>query len=348
MSPADDGGAPSRFLLAPVVDILRQERDRTVPVETSRVYYLGALLVIFFLLEIATGILLMIYYRPSAGAAYYSTGIIMDEVRLGWLLRSVHRWGADLVILLGFLYVIRVYFWRGYQPPRQLNWVLGIVLLILVLTLGFTGTLLPWDQYAYWYTDSARETISAVPVLGNFILGVIWGGWDIGEEVLLRFYALHVGALPWLAASLLLLHVVLVWRFGITEPTPNDGPSRRGAIPFFPDFLVNLFIAALLLAGLLLSVAVFAPPSLLARADPLSPLSHLQPRWYLLPVRELLRALPGPTAALSVMGFLLLLLLVPVIDGGPTPWRSRKIIQPALGWLVVGGWVLLGVLGYLR
>jgi quinol-cytochrome oxidoreductase complex cytochrome b subunit len=348
MSPGDESGRSSASLLAPLAEILRQERDRTVPADTRLLYYLGALFVIFFSVEVATGILLMIYYRPSAQAAYYSIGIITDEVRLGWLVRSVHRWCSDLIILFSFLYVIWVYFSRAYRPPRQLNWVLGILVLILVLTLGFTGTLLPWDQYAYWYTDSARQTIAAVPLLGNAILALIWGGWEIGEEVLLRFYAFHAGVLPWLATSLLFLHVLLVWRFGITDAPAGDNDSRRALIPFIPDFLLTLFIAALILGGLLLSVAVFAPPSLSGRADPLLPLTHIHPRWYLLPLRELLRALAGGMAALIVIAFSLVVFLVPLIDRGRRRSTSRKVLQPAVGVLVIGAWVVLGVLGYLR
>ncbi len=351
MSRADDGerpGRPNAFLLAPLAQLFQQERDRLVSADAISLYYLAALLVIFFCVEVTTGILLMIYYRPSAQAAYYSIGIIQDEVRLGWLIRSVHRWCADLVIAFSFLYVIRVYFARAYRPPRQLNWVLGILLLIFVLTLGFTGTLLPWDQYAYWYTDSARQIIAGVPIIGNAILALIWGGWEIGEDVLLRFYAFHVGVLPWLATSVFLLLVPLVWRFGIKDVVPDTSRSHRAPTPFIPDFLLKLLIATLLLGGLLLSVAVLAPPSLLARADPLSPLAHTQPRWYFLPQRELLRALAGGMATLSVVAFLLLVLLAPLLDRGPTPSTWRKILQPALGWLVIAAWVFLGVRGSLR
>ena len=335
-------------MLSPIREILRLERQRTVPPHISVLHYLGALAVIIFFVEAASGILLMVYYRPSAGAAYYSTGIIMDEVRLGWLVRSLHRLGSDLLILLCFLHLIRVYFSRAYQAPRQLNWIIGVLLLVLVLTLGFTGTLLPWDQYAYWYIDGARKTIAGVPVVGSLVLALIWGGWEIGEEVLLRFYAFHVGVLPWLALALLLLHVLLIWRFGIKAPAPAHAPPDAAPTPFLPDFLLSLLMATLLVGGALVSIAVCFPATLGEQADPLSPLGHALPRWYLMPLRELLRGLPGGAASLTVMAFFLVVLFVPALDRGAAQPRWSRILQPALGLLVIAAWLALTLRGCVR
>jgi quinol-cytochrome oxidoreductase complex cytochrome b subunit len=113
---------------------------------------------------------------------------------------------------------------------------------VLTRALAFTGTLLPWDQYAYWYIDSARATISRVPVFGNFMLGLMWGGWELGEEVLLRFYALHVGVLPCIALVALFLHFWVIWNVGMSEPAPSRGDRVRKPVPLFPDFLLNLLI----------------------------------------------------------------------------------------------------------
>lgn len=337
------------FWLAPLKAVLRRERERTIPGRVGLRHYLGALLLFFLGVQVVTGVLLMVYYRPSTGAAYYSTGVIMDEVRFGWLVRSLHRWGTDFIVGLLVLHLIRVYFSRAYRPPRQLNWALGIILLVLVLALAFTGTLLPWDQYAYWYVDAARKTIAGIPVLGNVLLGLFWGGWEIGEAVLLRFYAFHVGVLPWLALSLLGAHVLMVWRFGASEPAHAAEPPRaRAGIPFYPDFLVHLLIAVLLVAGLLLSVAILFPPDLAPRANPLSPFLHARPRWYLLPVRELLRDLPAGVAAPAALVFLLLLFLAPVLDrrSQPSPWWLR--MQRLCGAAVIAAWVLLGLRAYWR
>jgi quinol-cytochrome oxidoreductase complex cytochrome b subunit len=334
------------FWLAPLKAVLRRERARLIPGGVGLRHYLGGLLLFFLGVQAVTGVLLMVYYRPSADAAYYSTGVIMDEVRFGWLVRSLHRWGSDLIVALLFLHLLRVYFSRAYRPPRQLNWALGILLLVLVVALAFTGTLLPWDQYAYWYVDSARKTVAAVPVFGDLLLGLFWGGWEIGEAVLLRFYAFHVGVLPWLVLSVLSVHVLLVWHFGAGEQT--DAAEPRAGIPFYPDLLVHLLIAVLLVGGLLLSVAILLPPELTLRANAVSPYPHAQPRWYLLPVRELLRDLPPGAAAPTVLGFFVLLLLAPVLDRRPlpSPWWLR--VQRLCGVAVIAAWVLLTVRAYWR
>ncbi|MFQ5665336.1 MAG: cytochrome b N-terminal domain-containing protein [Candidatus Binatia bacterium] len=308
----------------------------------SSLHYLGALVLTAFCLEVVTGTLLMVYYRPAAGAAYYSTGIIMDEVRFGWLVRSLHQRGADLLVLLLLLFMARVYFARAYQRPRHLNWASGVVLLVLVLALGFTGTLLPWDQYAYWYTESARQTVAGIPVLEQRLLGLFWGGWDLGEEVLLRFYAFHVGVLPWLAATCLGVHFLLVWRVRSAQP------AAASAALWSPDFLLSLLIAALLLGGLLVSAAVCLPASLAVQADPLSGLPHVQPPWYLLAVRGLLQRLPGWLAALSTLAFFSLLLLLPVLDRATALPVWKRVLHGAAGLAVISLWVFLSLVAYLR
>ena len=335
-------------VLSSLRQLLRAERERTVPAQINVLHYLGALSLVSLVVQFVTGILLLVYYRPSATGAYYSTSVIMDDVRLGWLMRSLHHWGSDLLLLLLLLHMGRVYFSRAYQAPRQLNWMVGVVLLILVGTLAFTGILLPWDQYAYWYVDAARKTISAIPVLGNLLLGLLWGGWDLGEEVLLRFYALHVGVLPWMVLGLLSFHWLMVWRFGIKPPAGETSAAQSPRMLFYPDFLVNLLIAFLLVFGVLFSLAVFFPPSLLQQANPVSPLAQAQPKWFLLPLRGLLRGLPGPLAALSVAAFLVILTLVPIIDRNPSQTFAKKVIHWGLGCLFFVAGVVLGVNAYFR
>jgi quinol-cytochrome oxidoreductase complex cytochrome b subunit len=332
-------------LLAALKDLIRAGERKTVP--AGPLAYLGSLVFIVISLEAVTGILLMVYYRPSAAAAYYSTEILTDEVLLGWLIRSLHRWGFDLLVIISVLHMISVYFSRGYQTPHQITWALGVCLLVFITALGFTGTLLPWDQYGYWYTDSARQTIANIP-LGNVLLALFWGGWEIGEEVLLRFYAVHVSVMPSFVLVLLIAHVSMVWRFGIKTPAETPAKPRPQPTPLFPDFLLNLLILVLLTSGLLLSLAVFFPASLTEHADPLSPLVDPQPRWYFLPIHGLLRNLHGAAASLSIITLLVVLFLVPVLDAKPAQTAWRKLTQRTLGCLVIAGWVLLGIRAYLQ
>lgn len=316
---------------------------RLVPGRFSYLHYLGILALLFYALQVGTGILLMIYYRPSPGAAHTSTAIINDEVTFGWLVRAMHFWGAELLIALAFLHLLRVYFARAYQAPGQWNWTVGVCLLAVLLGLGFTGTLLPWDQHAYWYTDSARESLSGVPLVGNLLLGLFWGGWEIGESVLGRFYVLHVGVLPWLAVLFLYVHLLFLWRFGLKETSGLHWPAPA---PLFPDLAVSLIVTVLLAGGVLLSLAVLSPPPLLETANPVAPLAHLSPPWYLASLRGLLRGLPPLPAALAVSSFAAVLFLVPFIDRKPESPAWKTWLQRGLGLLVIGAAVFLGLYGY--
>jgi quinol-cytochrome oxidoreductase complex cytochrome b subunit len=310
----------------------------------SVLHYLGALAVLLYALQVITGVLLMIYYRPSVGAAHSSTAIITDEVNLGWLVRALHHWGAELLIVLALLYLLGLYFSRAYQAPRHWNWTAGVCVLAVLLALGFTGTLLPWDQYAYWYTDSARRSLSGIPVVGNLLLGLFWGGWEIGEAVLLRFYVLHVGVLPWVAVLFLYVHLLSVWRFGMEEPSR----ATTDPVPFFPDLAVSLFVTSLLAAGVLLSFAVLWPPALLEPANPVAPLAHVSPPWYLASLRGVLRGLPPPAAAVVVLAFTVLLFLVPLLDRRPVAPLWKILLQRGLGLLVISAAFFLTLVGYRR
>ena len=326
---------------APATDRVpgRPERSASIGVETFS--GLGGAALFFFCVQVLTGIPLLIYYRPSAEAAFASLGIIMDEVRLGWLVRSVHSWSANLLILCGLLHLVNVYFRRSYVVPKRTAWVTGILLFVVILGFGLTGTLLPWDQYAYWEIDAARETIVSIPFVGGTLLELFLGGWDIGQEVLLRFYAFHIVILPWLALACLSIHLVLVWR------------ARRAELPIAPRpaaspvAAVDLFIALLLISGGLLTLAILFPPELAAPADPMVPLVHVQPRWYLLPARQLLRHLSGGTASLVVLGLFALVLSVPFLDRRLNPSPVAKTVRWALGLAAVAAWLFLAVRQYM-
>jgi quinol-cytochrome oxidoreductase complex cytochrome b subunit len=333
-------------LLSPLTEIIGAERDRTVPPYVSLARYLGGLVVAFFCLEIATGILLMIYYRPSIGAAHLSTGVIIDEVNLGWLIRSLHRRGADLIVFLISLHLIRVYFSRAYQNPRQLTWASGILLLLVVVAFDLTGVLLPWDQYAYWSTDFLKETLTGIPLAGDVLVTILWGGASLGEAGLLRFYAFHIAVLPWVALFFLSSHLFMVWRFGFKQPARRGGAPPVPPIPFFPDFLVDLLIAFLLTFGLLLSIAILFPSHLGEQADPVSPLLGVQPRWYLMPVHQLLQAVSTPIAVLLAFAVFFLLFFLPVLDAGTVDSARGRTVRLLVGLLAVAAWVLLGVREY--
>jgi quinol-cytochrome oxidoreductase complex cytochrome b subunit len=333
-------------MLTPLREILGLDVVRAASPRFRLLHLFSAVAILLLVVQVVSGILLLAYYRPTAAGAFHSLGILVDEVWLGWLVRSLHVWSADFLILFSVLHFVRVYFAQAYRAPRQLTWSTGIVLLIIVLAFSFTGTLLPWDQYAYWSTESARQTIAAIPVLGRVTLDVLWGGWALGEEVLMRFYVVHVAVLPWAAALFLWLHLRLVWHLGLTDPVIVMRRRLRPKSPFFPDFVLNMLIAVLVLIGILLSVATILPPPLSDPADPLRPLS-VRPPWYFLPLHRFLRGMPGANAALVIVLVVIVLFLIPVVDGTPDPRPRRVLLRWALGIVALGSSVYLGMRGWL-
>lgn len=297
-------------------------------------HHLGGLIVFLLFIEILSGILLMVYYRPSVEEAYESVHYVMNEVKLGWFIRGIHRWGADLLILVLLAHLLRVYFQGAYRE-RELNWAIGVLLLLLVGAFAFTGALLPWDQTAFWGTEAVRKIIEHVPVFGKLFLDFLWGGHELEAGALLRLYVFHVGLLPWLTIALVLAHLYLLSRQGLYRAHANAANVQRT----YRDWLLENLIGVLLLFGVLLTLAVAATPALSHRADPLQPVSPQTP-WYFLPVTGLLQLIPDNWSLLAMGLGMLGLFLVPLLRAR---WMSLGV--GGLGAAIV---ILLGILGYWR
>ena len=192
---------------------------KPVPKHAIRWYFcLGGITFALFVIQGVTGILLSLYYKPTPEGAYESILFIMNNVRFGWLIRSIHSWSASLMIAACILHMLRVYITGSYKKPREFNWVAGTVLLLLTLVFGFTGYLLPWDQKALWGSTVGSEILGAVPLIGDALLGLLRGGPDITGLTLTRFYGLHMLVLPGLTFIFLAVHFVIIRRQGISGP----------------------------------------------------------------------------------------------------------------------------------
>src|ERR1700704_300711 len=191
---------------------------RKVPSDTNWMQTLGSATLTAFLVQAITGVILAMYYQPTPGDAYSSIQHITDQVTLGWLVRGMHKWGASVFIILMFLHMGRVFLFGAYKYPRELNWIIGVLLLTLGMAEGFTGYLLPWDQTAYWATTVGINLNGTAPFLGPFIAQFLQGGTYINADTLSRFYAIHMLLLPGAIAALIGLHLYLVIRLGVTSP----------------------------------------------------------------------------------------------------------------------------------
>ena len=224
-----------------LVGALRYFLFRKVPAETNWFHTLGSATLTAFLVQLVTGVILAMYYKPTPDEAWESINHITNELTLGWLVRGMHRWGASVFIILLFLHMGRVFLFGAYKYPRELNWLVGAMLLILAMAEGLTGYLLPWDQTAYWATVVAININANAPVVGPFLGDFLRGGTEIGSETLARFYSMHMLLIPGAIMGLIALHLYLVVRLGITpppwtksaagyEPVQDGRPARAGLV----------------------------------------------------------------------------------------------------------------------
>ncbi len=191
---------------------------RNVPADINWMETLGSAALTAFLVQAITGVILAMYYQPTPGGAYHSIQNITDHVTMGWLVRGMHRWGASVFIILLFLHMGRVFLFGAYKYPRELNWIVGVTILLLGMLEGFTGYLLPWDQTAYWATVVGINLNGTAPFLGPFIAQFLRGGQEIGADTLTRFYSLHMLVIPGAIMALIGFHLYLVVRLGVTSP----------------------------------------------------------------------------------------------------------------------------------
>jgi quinol-cytochrome oxidoreductase complex cytochrome b subunit len=200
---------------------------------------LGSASLTAFLVQLVTGLVLAMYYRPDPNTAYESVVHITNDVTLGWLVRGMHKWGASVFIILMFFHMARVFLFGAYKYPRELNWIIGVLLLVLGMLEGFTGYLLPFDQTAYWATVVGINLNGTAPFAGPFLAQFLQGGTYINADTLSRFYAIHMLMIPGAIAALIVLHLYLVIRLGVTSPPwskeaagtgPLDGQAPNGKV----------------------------------------------------------------------------------------------------------------------
>jgi quinol-cytochrome oxidoreductase complex cytochrome b subunit len=273
---------------------------KTVPVHSATAwYYFGGITLFLFVIQVLTGILLLLYYRPTATEAYESVQFIVTRVQFGWLIRSVHSWSANLMILTAFIHMFSVVFLHAYRRPREVTWLSGIALLGLALAFGFSGYLLPWNTISYFATKVGTDMAASLPGIGPPLARFLRGGEDVGGATLTRFFGFHVAVLPGLTTLFLMVHLALIQKFGISVP-PKVEAARNAvaqAVPqmaFFPNFFLRELMAWYLALGVLGSLAALFPWELGVKADPFAPApAGIRPEWYFLAPFYTLKLLPS-------------------------------------------------------
>lgn len=317
-------------------------------------YYFGGMTLFLFTVQVATGILLLLYYRPSSEGAFESVQFIMTEVQFGWLIRSIHSWSANLMIATLFIHMFSVFFLRAYYPPREITWVSGVVLLFIVICFGFSGYLLPWNKLAFFATKVGTEIAGVVPVVGRPILRFLRGGDDVTGATLTRFFGFHVAVLPATATVFIGIHVLLVQLHGMSVPPSVKAESVK-KMKFVPNFLLRDLIGWILAIGVLAALAALFPWELGEKADAFAPApAGIKPEWYFLFMFQTLKYLPAKIWKLDgevvgIMAFNLvavLLFIVPFVDRSPENKR-RRLVFNIIGVIALLFIVVMTIIGYL-
>jgi cytochrome b6 len=335
---------------------------KSVPKHSATMwYYFGGITLFLFVIQVLTGILLLLYYRPTTAEAYESVQFIVTRVKFGWLVRSVHSWSANLMILTAFIHMFSVVFLHAYRKPREATWLSGIVLLGLALGFGFSGYLLPWNTISYFATKVGTDMAASLPVIGPPLARFLRGGEEVGGATLTRFFGFHVAVLPGLTTVVLLLHLALVQRWNISVPPWVETLSRRQGcavprMPFFPNFFLRELMAWYAALGVLGILAALFPWELGEKADPFAPApAGIRPEWYFLAPFYTLKLIPSHVwiiegELLGLIGFGLLALwwvCLPFWATAPNGEVKTRLVTGA-GVVLMAYLATFSVLGYWR
>ncbi len=328
-------------------------------------YSMGSILLFLFSLQVVTGMLLLVYYVPDADKAFTSVTAIMNSVPFGWLIRLCHVVGSNMMVLILFLHMLSVLFMSSYKSPRELNWLSGFILFLLVMTLTLTGYLLPWSQLSFWATTVSTNSVGAIPYFGESLMEFLRGGVLVGPPTLGRFFALHVAILPAAVVLLIGIHLFLLQRTGISTPpfglkeTKNSwqGDAYRyddhpGGIPFFPNYLLKDMTSiavcmAFFFAVLFFDPYIFFPKDAFIPANQYMTPEHIKPEWYFLANYQTLKIFPSEIIGLAVQGVAILLLaLLPFLDRGKErhPLKRPFFMLVSIGGILI--WLGLTIWGH--
>jgi len=317
-------------LVSQINDFLTED----VPGGASYWYIFGSATIFAMILQIVTGIFLTFYYAPSTASAWESTDYIYKHVPLGSFVLSLHFWGSTAMIALLFMHMLQTLLWGAYKAPRELMWVVGVILLVVTLVLGLTGYLLPWDMNAYFASQVAINIASSVPVVGDATQQFLSGGAGMGTLTINRFFGLHVWLMPALLVLLATSHLIIFRHNGSAGPPVDADLKKLSQGRFWPNQMFMDSAASFVVFAIMVLLAIFAPPPLDAKADPTQKFIAY-PAWYFLALYGLLRiAGQAPAAILPIAnllatvvipgGLVLLLILLPFIDRNPSRQVSRR------------------------
>ena len=310
----------------------------------------GSLAGIVLVIMMASGIFLAMNYTANADMAFNSVERIMRDVNYGWLLRYIHSNGASMFFVVVYIHIFRGFYYGSYKAPRELLWMLGVVILLLMMATAFMGYVLPWGQMSYWGATVITSLFGAIPVVGDWIKTLLWGGFSVANPTLNRFFSLHY-LLPFLIVAVVLLHMVALHRHGSNNPLGIDKKGPQDSIPFHPYYTAkdSFGLAVFLIvyaAFVFFYPNTFGEPDNYIPANPLATPPHIVPEWYFLPFYAILRSIPNKLAGVIAMfGSILILFVLPWLDTSPVRSARFRPWYRILFWLLLADCLILGYVG---
>ena len=335
----------------PVISLVRGSFvDFPTPKNLNYWWTFGGILFFVLIAQIITGIVLVMHYTPNTAMAFASVEHIMRDVNFGWLLRYLHANGASMFFIAVFIHMFRGMYYGSYKAPREISWILGVVIFLIMMATAFMGYVLPWGQMSFWGATVITNLFSALPLVGEPIVNWLWGGFAVDNPTLNRFFSLHY-LLPFMIFGVVLLHVWAFHTTGNNNPTGINPKTKQDTIPFHPYYTVkDLF--AIVVFMILFAYFVFYIPNFLGHADnyieanPLVTPAHIVPEWYFLPFYAILRAVPDKLGGVILMfGSIAVMFVLPWLDTSKVRSGTYRPLFKQFFWIFAIVCVGLGYLG---
>jgi len=335
----------------PVISLVRGSFvDFPTPKNLNYWWTFGGILFFVLIAQIITGIVLVMHYTPNTMLAFDSVEHIMRDVNFGWLLRYLHSNGASMFFIAVYIHIFRGLYYGSYKAPREISWILGVIIFLIMMGTAFMGYVLPWGQMSFWGATVITNLFSAIPLVGDAIRTWLWGGFAVDNPTLNRFFSLHY-LLPFMIFGVVILHVWAFHTTGNNNPSGVQPKSKQDTIPFHPYYTVKDLFAIIVFMILFAWFVFYVPnymghPDNYIEANPLSTPAHIVPEWYFLPFYAILRAIPDKLGGVVAMfGAIAILFVLPWLDTSKVRSGTYRPLFKQFFWIFAANCVALGYLG---
>jgi quinol-cytochrome oxidoreductase complex cytochrome b subunit len=349
----------------PVFSFMEHElHEYPTPKNLNYWWNFGSLAGIILVIMIVTGIVLAMHYTAHTAFAFDSVERIMRDVNYGWLIRYIHMNGASAFFIVVYIHIFRGMYFGSYKSPREILWILGVVILLVMMATAFLGYVLPWGQMSFWGATVITNLFSAIPIVGDSIVTLLWGGFSVDNPTLNRFFSLHY-LMPFVLIGIVVLHIVALHQHGSSNPIGIDTKSPQDTIPFHPYYTVKDLFGLGVFLILFFGFVFFAPnffgePDNYIEANPLVTPPHIVPEWYFLPFYAILRSFTADAliflpfswlmsaklaGVLAMFASIMVLFILPWLDHSPVRSARFRPLYKQFFWLLIIDCIILGICG---